>query len=52
MDDNGFISTRIKTENGCEKYKKYAKEIDDSFWKEVINESLKRYEYFIEQHKE
>lgn len=52
MDDNGFISTRIKTKNGCGKYKKYAKDIDDSFWKEVINESLKRYESFVKQHKE
>jgi len=45
IDSNGIIGTRLKTENGCEKYKKYEKEFDDSFWKSVISEILNRKQY-------
>ena len=42
IDNNGIFGTRLKTENGCEKYNKYEKEFSDHFWKSVIGEILNK----------
>ena len=42
IDNNGIFGTRLKTENGCEKYNKYEKEFSDRFFS--INFNRKRNE--------
>jgi len=52
IDNNGVFGTRIKTENGCERYKKYAKQFDDNLFQGLTDSLLKRYESYLKKYTE